>query len=246
MSMSSEASSRWIVLDTETTGIDPRSGDRVIEIGCVEIVERRKTGSNFHAYLNADRDSEEGALNVHGLTREFLADKPRFAEVAAKLIEYLDLESGAEVVIHNAAFDVGFLDAEFARLRPGGEPFSESLNVVDSLQVARERHPGQANSLNALCKRYGVDASARTLHGALLDAELLADVYLALTAGQAALSLDLAVESVGERLSAVANRLPRRQISVGADDLAGHRVRVAELSKIVGGASIWEQLQDSQ
>jgi len=245
MSAVPKASTRWIVLDTETTGTDPGSGHRVIEIGCIEIVERRKTGNNFHAYLNADRDSEEGALNVHGLTREFLSDKPRFAEVAPKLLEYLDLSNDAEVVIHNAAFDLGFLDAEFARLNAHESPFSESLNVVDSLQVARERHPGQANSLNALCKRYGVDSSARTLHGALLDAELLADVYLGLTAGQAALSLELAEESVSDRLSAVAGRLPRRQIGVSAEQLASHRQRLDELSKVAGGACVWEQFGTS-
>lgn len=242
MGMMLQSSSRWIVLDTETTGTDPGAGHRVIEIGCIEIVDRRKTGNNFHAYLNADRDSEEGALRVHGLTREFLADKPRFADVAPKLLEYLDLPQRPEIVIHNAAFDLGFLDAEFARLDPAAAPFSDALLVVDSLQVARERHPGQANSLNALCKRYAIDASARTLHGALLDSELLADVYLALTAGQAALSLDLAVESVEDRLSAVARSLPRRIIEPSGAERERHRLRLAELAKVSGGPSIWEQL----
>lgn len=245
MSLPVQASARWIVLDTETTGTDPGSGHRVIEIGCIEIVDRRKTGNNFHAYLNADRDSEEGALRVHGLTREFLADKPRFAEVAPKLLDYLDLDAGPEIIIHNAAFDLGFLDAEFNRLDPATAAFSETLKVVDSLQVARERHPGQANSLNALCKRYGVDASARTLHGALLDSELLADVYLALTAGQAALSLDLAVESVEERLSAVAKRLPRKLIVPTAQELDLHQQRVEALTKIAGDDVIWARMGEA-
>lgn len=235
-------SSRWIMLDTETTGTDADNGHRIIEIGCIEIVERRKTGNNFHVYLNADRDSEEGALRVHGLTREFLADKPRFGDIAAKLLDYLDLDAGPEIVIHNAAFDLAFLDAEFARLDPSARPFSESLTVVDSLQVARERHPGQANSLNALCKRYSVDATARTLHGALLDSELLADVYLALTAGQAALSLDLAVESVEQRLSVDPRRLPRRTIVPSNADLERHSKRVEALVKIAGDAVVWRQM----
>lgn len=236
-----QASNRWIVLDTETTGTDPGSGHRVIEIGCIEIVDRRKTGNNFHVYLNADRDSEEGALRVHGLTREFLADKPRFADVVEKFLSYLDLPAQPEIVIHNAAFDLGFLDAEFARLDSRSDPFSAGLRVVDSLQVARERHPGQANSLNALCKRYAIDASARTLHGALLDSELLADVYLALTAGQAALSLDLAVESVTERLSSQAKRLPRRLVQPTAEELDRHRRRIEALQAIAGDAVIWAQ-----
>ncbi len=236
-----QASNRWIVLDTETTGTDPGSGHRVIEIGCIEIVDRRKTGNNFHVYLNADRDSEEGALRVHGLTREFLADKPRFADVVEKFLAYMDLQAQPEIVIHNAAFDLGFLDAEFARLDAQAPPFSEGLRVVDSLQVARERHPGQANSLNALCKRYAIDASARTLHGALLDSELLADVYLALTAGQAALSLDLAVETVAERLSSQARRLPRRLVLPTSEELDRHRQRIEALQAIAGDAVIWAQ-----
>ena len=173
--------SRWVILDTETTGNDPRNGHRVIEVGCVELIERRRTGRTFQAYLNPDRDSDEGALQVHGLTREFLADKPRFPDIAERLRQFL---FEAEVIIHNAPFDLGFLDAEYARIDPSAEPFSAGLRVTDSLRVAREKHPGQPNSLNALCRRYGVDGSARTLHGALLDSELLADVYLALTAGQ--------------------------------------------------------------
>ncbi len=178
---------RQIVLDTETTGLNPRSGDRVIEIGCVELFNRRLTGNNFHSYINPERDSEEGALAVHGLTTEVLSDKPKFAEIAGELREYL---KGAEVIIHNAPFDIGFLDAEFKRVDV--PPFQQQVgSVIDTLVRAKEMHPGKRNSLDALCERYGVSNAHRALHGALLDAELLAEVYLAMTRGQNSLSMDL-------------------------------------------------------
>ncbi len=177
---------RQIVLDTETTGLEPTLGHRVIEIGCVELVNRRVTGRRFHRYLNPEREIDEGALAVHGLTRSDLEREPRFAEVVEDLLAFI---TGAELVIHNAAFDVAFLDAELARLP--GEPRTVGMlcQVLDSLALAREMHPGQRNSLDALCKRYGVDNSRRELHGALLDAQLLAEVYLAMTGGQGALAL---------------------------------------------------------
>jgi DNA polymerase-3 subunit epsilon len=178
---------RQVVLDTETTGLEPELGHRIIEIGAVEIVGRRLTGRHFHEYLDPERDIDAGALEVHGLSREFLADKPKFADVAAPFCEFV---RGADVVIHNAPFDVAFLDAELARLASGAGSLGGICEITDSLILARRRHPGQKNSLDALCRRYAIDNSGRDLHGALLDAELLADVYLAMTGGQTALSLD--------------------------------------------------------
>jgi len=177
---------RQIVLDTETTGLNARLGDRVIEIGCVEVVNRRITERHFHVYVNPERDIEDGAAKVHGLTREFLADKPRFAEIARDFLKYL---GGAELVIHNAAFDVEFLDAELGLA--GIDPLARHVaGVVDTLAIARELHPGKRNSLDALCERYAVDNSKRTLHGALLDARLLAEAYLAMTRGQESLIVE--------------------------------------------------------
>ena len=178
---------RQIVLDTETTGLNPQLGDRIIEIGCVEILNRRLTGNRFHRYINPEREVEEGALRVHGLTGEFLADKPKFSEVAAEFLEYV---RGAELIIHNAAFDVEFLNVELDRI--GGEAIEGQVaGVLDTLAQARELHPGRKNSLDALCERYQVDNAHRTLHGALLDAELLAEVYLAMTRGQESLAIEL-------------------------------------------------------
>src|SRR6476646_168348 len=211
---------RQIVLDTETTGLNPRSGDRIIEIGCVELVNRQLTGNNFHSYLNPERDSEEGALAVHGLTTEFLADKPKFAEIADALRDYV---AGAEIIIHNAPFDVGFLDAEFARLNV--PRFRDHVGeIIDTLVRAKEMHPGKRNSLDALCDRYGVSNAHRTLHGALLDSALLADVYLAMTRGQNSLSMDMMADEAGggaELLEAV----PLGEIIVvaaAAEELAEH------------------------
>ena len=178
---------RRIVLDTETTGLEPEQGHRIIEIGCVELVDRRYTHNNFHYYLNPDREIDAGAIEVHGITNEFLRDKPRFEEIHEQLFEYL---SGAELVIHNAAFDVSFLEHEFRLLGRDDLKINDFCEVVDSLQMARRLHPGQKNNLDALCKRYYIDNSQRTLHGALLDAEILADVYLAMTGGQTSLSLN--------------------------------------------------------
>jgi len=177
---------RQIVLDTETTGLDAAQGHRVIEIGCVEIENRRLTGRHFHCYLNPDREIDEGAVQVHGITSEFLADKPRFAQVRDDFLQFV---SGAELIIHNAPFDLSFLDSELALAGSAHTSMQLLCPVTDTLQMARKKHPGQRNSLDALCKRYEVDNSQRELHGALLDAEILADVYLAMTGGQANLLL---------------------------------------------------------
>jgi DNA polymerase-3 subunit epsilon len=177
---------RQIVLDTETTGLDPNEGHRVIELGCVELVERRPTGNDYHIYLNPERSIDDGALEVHGITREFLADKPRFSDVAVEVLDYL---SGAELIIHNAPFDLGFLNSEFGKANETFTRIEKHCSVIDTLVLARELHPGQRNSLDALCSRYAVDNTSRTLHGALLDARILADVYLAMTGGQASFDL---------------------------------------------------------
>jgi len=179
---------RQVVLDTETTGLETSRGHRIIEIGCVELVNRRASGRHYHTYLNPEREVDEGARAVHGLSLADLAGRPRFAEIVDELIDFIN---GAELIIHNASFDVGFLDAEFQRLAREPTPRVDSLcTVLDTLSLAREMHPGQRNNLDALCKRYGIDNSHRELHGALLDARILADVYLAMTSGQNALALD--------------------------------------------------------
>lgn len=228
---------RQIVLDTETTGLNPRSGDRIIEIGCVELIDRRLTGNNFHHYINPERDSEEGALAVHGLTTEFLSDKPKFAEIVDEFRDYI---SGAEVVIHNAPFDVGFLDAELKRVEM--PLFKDHVGgILDTLQQAKELHPGKRNSLDALCDRYGVSNAHRTLHGALLDAELLAEVYLAMTRGQNSLSMDLGgqdVDSDGVALEVVAIADVLLQPAT-AEELAEHELLMQSLDKEVKGQCLW-------
>lgn len=185
---------RQVVLDTETTGIDPKQGHRIIEIGCVELFNRKLTGEHYHVYINPDRVVEEEAIAVHGITNEYLADKPRFATIAQSFFEFVD---GAELVIHNAAFDVGFINHEFSLLSPKRPPIEKSCGVLDTLAMARQKHPGAKANLDALCKRYGIDNGHRTLHGALLDAEILADVYLLLSGGQDALALDANADSPG-------------------------------------------------
>jgi len=178
---------RQIVLDTETTGLEVSQGHRIIEIGCIELVNRRVTGNHWHHYVNTDREIDSGAFEVHGISKDFLQDKPRFADLAEDFVSYV---AGAELVIHNAAFDVGFLDNELALLDPPLAPLQDLCTVLDTLLLARQKHPGQKNNLDALCKRYDIDNSHRSLHGALLDARILADVYLAMTGGQTSLGLD--------------------------------------------------------
>lgn len=231
---------RQIVLDTETTGIDPNEGHRIIEIGCVELVERALTGRNYHVYINPQREIEAEAIAIHGITNDFLADKPGFSDVAEEFFGFI---RGAELVIHNAAFDVGFMDAEFARLASQYKT-ADYCSVVDTLAIARKRHPGQKNNLDALCKRYGVDNSSRELHGALLDAEILADVYLLLTGGQTALLLDTrsGEGDSGDGIRRVqAARKALRIISAGADEDKAHREFMAMMEK-KAGSTVWNRV----
>ena len=234
---------RQIVLDTETTGLEPEQGHRVIEIGGVELVNRRSTGRTFHRYLNPDRDSDEGALAVHGLTREFLKDQPRFADVAAEFEAFI---ADAELVIHNAPFDLGFLDAEFRRLDDGAQraPLASRLHVLDTLVLARQIHPGQRNGLDALCKRYSVDNSARELHGALLDAKLLSEVYLAMTGGQGAFMLGAASRDERDAAGGAAKPVRREPIAVRVvratqEELAAHERSLDVLAKASAGRCLF-------
>ena len=234
---------RQIVLDTETTGLEPQQGHRIIEIGCVELVDRQLTGNNFHQYLQPDRDIDPGAVEVHGITNEFLAAKPRFADVVDDLIGYL---KGAELVIHNAAFDVSFLDHELSGVQGCDVQVNEICSVLDTLAMARRMHPGQRNSLDALCARYQIDSSRREKHGALLDAEILADVYLAMTGGQVALSLDGAEEVASAAGSAI-RRLPgdRQPLLVVRSDpgeQAAHEAYLDRLDEGLDGVCAWRRL----
>lgn len=234
---------RQIVLDTETTGLDPNDGHRIIEVGCVEIVDRRCTNNVLHFYINPERDIDDGAAEVHGITREQLADKPVFAAIAESLMDFI---RGAELVIHNAPFDVGFLNAEFARL--GGARIEEHCSVLDTLVLARQKHPGQRVSLDALCKRYGVDNSGRELHGALLDARLLADVYLVMTGGQVGLSLGGEQSSDGVSIETI-RRLPAqrealRVVRASAEEREAHDRKLAGIARAAGDKGVlWQQLE---
>lgn len=233
---------RQIVLDTETTGLEWKKGNRVVEIGCVELLERRPTGRTFHRYINPQREFEPGAQEVTGLTLEFLADKPLFAAIADEFLEFVD---GAELVIHNAQFDVGFLDHELSRLGERYGRLAERVTIEDSLLLARQRYPGQRNSLDALCKRLGVDNAHRQLHGALLDAQLLCEVYLALTAGQS--EIGFAGPPEAERAAAAiplafagAAAAPRPRVVPSTEDLAAHEAWLASLRKQAGGRCLWD------
>jgi DNA polymerase-3 subunit epsilon len=232
---------RQVVLDTETTGLEPEQGHRVIEIGCVELINRRKTGRKFHRYLRPDRLIDRAAQHVHGITDEFLATQPRFAEVVDELIEFL---SGAELVIHNAAFDIAFLDAELQRLPGAKRKMADLCTVIYTLPLARQMHPGQRNSLDALCKRYDIDNSHRELHGALLDAQILLDVYLAMTGGQTALILGEVAESnvnVSHEPTAARPRGVLRVVRASDDELAAHERILAVIDKISGGKTVWRR-----
>lgn len=228
---------RQIVLDTETTGLNARGGDRVVEIGCIELRNRRVTDRHFHSYLNPERESEEGALRVHGLTQEFLSDKPRFADVAKAFLDYV---RGAELVIHNAEFDVEFLDRELGRLKLG-KLSAQVSGVVDTLALARELHPGKRNNLNALCERYGIDNAQRTLHGALLDAELLAEVYLSMTRGQESLMMALDADDAEgpDALKIDASGLV--VVRASAEEAALHDKVMGDIERESGG-SVWCRL----
>ncbi|WP_114238568.1 DNA polymerase III subunit epsilon [Dyella sp. C9] len=236
---------RQIVLDTETTGLEVRQGHRLIEIACVEMIERRPNGRHYQTYLNPDRAIDEGAKQVTGIEDEFLLDKPRFADVVEDFLAFID---GAELIIHNATFDVGFLNAELARLGESYGRIEDRCHVLDTLAMARERYPGQRNSLDALCKRLGVDNSARDLHGGLIDAQLLAEVYLAMTSGQVV--LDLGFEGAQEQGAAVAlapitlDRRPR-VLRANEAELAAHERRLDALDKSAGGTSVWRRESQS-
>lgn len=233
---------RQIILDTETTGIDPKSGHRIIEIGCLELDNRRLTGRTFHHYLQPDREVEAEAMAVHGITNEFLKDKPRFRDVADEFFEFI---KGAELIIHNAPFDIGFINHEFNLLGKGWGPVLQYCTVLDTLVMARAKHPGQKNNLDALAKRYGADNRDRHYHGALLDAEILADVYLYMTGGQVGLALgaEEADDAGGQQTETIrrlaAGRLALKVVRAGADELAAHEGRLKALDKAAGGACVW-------
>jgi DNA polymerase-3 subunit epsilon len=235
---------RQIVLDTETTGLNPQDGHRIIEIGCVELVNRRLTGNDYHQYLQPDREIDPGAIEVHGITNEQLIGEPRFADISSELLDYL---RGAELIIHNAAFDVGFLDAELANIK-SKERIAAICTVTDSLAMARQLHPGQKNTLDALCKRYAVDNSQRDLHGALLDAQILSDVYLFMTGGQAALSLDGNLDASGMRRKQEIKRLDAdrpalKVIQPTEAELATHSARLDAIDETCGGVSVWRRTE---
>lgn len=237
--------SRQVVLDTETTGLEPKQGHRIIEIGCVELINRRLTGRHYHQYINPEREIDEGAMAVHGISNEFVATKPVFAAVVD---EFRDFIAGAELVIHNAPFDVGFMDSEFALLDRGLGKTTDICTVLDTLAMARYKHPGQKNNLDALCKRYGADNSQRDLHGALLDAEILADVYLLMTGGQRNLALSAdegdddnesgagGVETI-KRLDMSRVTLP--VLLANAEELAAHQQKLEMIQKASDGQCIW-------
>lgn len=233
---------RQVVLDTETTGLEPSAGHRIIEIGCVEVINRKLTGRHYHQYIRPNRDVDQGAIEVHGITNEFLADKPLFESIYEEFIEFV---SGAELVIHNAPFDVGFIDHEFALLRKGVGKLTDRCTILDTLALARNKHPGQKNNLDALCKRYFIDNSQRDLHGALLDAEILADVYLTMTGGQTKLHLGSEAEKKeGEESGSsagferVLNRKPGLVLKATEEELERHQQKLETVQK-ASGACMW-------
>jgi DNA polymerase III subunit epsilon len=231
---------RQIIVDTETTGLEPEQGHRVIEIGCVEVVNRRPTGKTFHRYLRPDREVDPGALQVHGITNEFLLNQPRFEEIVTELLEFI---SGAELVIHNAPFDVAFLDAELKRVPGPSRRVADLCQVLDTLALARRLHPGQRNNLDALCKRYSVDNSNREFHGALLDARILLDVYLAMTGGQSTFTLGDATSTNAAVTTDIARAIrPKGELKVIAastDELERHERALLAVDKSSGGKTLW-------
>jgi len=238
---------RQVVLDTETTGLEPSQGHRIIEIGCVELVNRRSTGNRYHQYLRPEREIDAAAVEIHGITNDFLADKPRFEEIAD---EFLGFIRGAELIIHNAPFDIGFINHELSLLARGRGQLSDYCSVLDTLEQARKLHPGQRNSLDALCRRYRIDNSHRELHGALLDAEILADVYLAMTGGQVSLSLE-GIREMGSEDSAIAPRVssdrPRFSVILAnSEEMTAHQHYLQMMAKKNGGACIWRQFDPEE
>ena len=240
--VSEQLISRQVVLDTETTGLSTADDHRIIEIGCVELINRRLTGETFHQYINPEREIDAGAMEVHGISNESLQDKPKFAEIVDDFMRFID---GAELIIHNAAFDVGFLDYELAKIETESRRINNVCTVLDTLKLARDKHPGQKNNLDALCKRYEVDNSNRELHGALLDSEILADVYLAMTGGQVNLSLaaEQTVSTTTEpgdmTISAKKNQGPFRVIKANEAELAAHEANLQHLNKVSGDQCVW-------
>ncbi len=230
---------RQVFLDTETTGLEPKLGHRIIEIAAVEVLDRRPTGRRLHHYLNPERESEAGALQVHGLTREFLRDKQKFRDIAKELLEFI---AGAELIMHNAPFDVGFLDHELglAELQP---LHSYCQAITDTLKIAKDLHPGKKNNLDALCERYQVDNSRRTLHGALLDAELLAEIYLAMTRGQESLVMEVEIPS--PVLGAAINpaNLKLMVLRASTEELAAHAQQLEKIERESKGACLWLRLE---
>jgi len=239
--MTKKSVKRQVVLDTETTGLSTADDHRIIEIGCVELINRRLTGETFHQYINPEREIDAGAMEVHGITNEALADKPKFAEIAEDFMRFID---GAELVIHNAPFDVGFLNHELAKIKTEKRRIKDISTVLDTLKLARDKHPGQKNNLNALCRRYDIDNSNRELHGALLDSEILADVYLAMTGGQVSLSLAISEPSTSNKTSTEGSikqkeRGPFRVIKASAEELQAHTDNLQCIDKASGGECIW-------
>ncbi len=239
---------RQVVLDTETTGLDPAQGHRVIEIGCVEIINRKLTKKHFHCYLNPDREIDAAALEVHGISSGFLADKPRFYQIEEEFLEFV---RGAELIIHNAPFDIGFLDAELTRSGAKSGQMEDYCSVLDSLVMARQKHPGQRNNLDALCKRYGVDNTQRDLHGALLDAEILADLYLVMTSGQRNLLLkeeDEDTQTSGQQNSvqrSIKARPNLRVLQATKEELDQHANRLDEIAKSSADGALWRILENA-
>ena len=239
--MAEQQIKRQVVLDTETTGLSTADDHRIIEIGCVEVINRRLTGERFHQYINPKREIDAGAMEVHGITPQFLADKPLFSSIVDDFMRFID---GAELIIHNASFDVGFLNHELSKLKGEKRKIADVCSVLDTLKLARDKHPGQKNNLNALCRRYYVDNSNRELHGALLDAEILADVYLAMTGGQVNLSLAAEVPIANNKIRdfeviTQIQRGPFRVIKANQDELLAHEANLQRLDKVTAGQCLW-------
>ena len=234
---------KQVVLDTETTGLDPAQGHRIIEIGCVEIEDRKLTGRNFQVYLNPERDIDEAAIDIHGLTLEFLSDKPKFNEIYQEFCNFIE---GAEVIIHNAPFDTAFIDSELAKLRLQKNKLNNYCSILDTLVLARDKHPGQRNSLDALCKRYDINNSHRDLHGALLDAEILADVYLAMTSGQSSLSLRegrSAEQKEGYLRNAHSRTAEIVVLPASSEELEAHEARLKDIHEKSEKGCLWFSLE---
>ena len=245
--MAEQQTKRQVVLDTETTGLSTADDHRIIEIGCVELINRRLTGETFHQYINPERDIDAGAMEVHGITNEALVDKPKFAEIVDDFMRFVD---GAELIIHNAAFDVGFLDHELSKIATETRSINTVCTILDTLKLARDKHPGQKNNLDALCRRYDVDNSNRELHGALLDSEILADVYLAMTGGQVSLSLAADAETTKSATESIATtnrakkRKPLKVIKATPVELEAHTAHLERLEKSSDGQCVWLKNSD--